>query len=332
MSDKIKLQASLTPQEVADMLKISKNMVYELVKRKELPGYRVGNKLRVDPDDVKSYIDSSRTAAPAPAAAPKTERWNPLLSESAPVWNGFIISGKDLALDILSRRLEEYRPAQRILRSYLGSYNGLYGLYNDEVQMAAAHLWDGATGEYNKPYIRSLLPGTPVVLMNLAYRIQGFYVLKGNPKNIRTWEDLKRPDVSFANREKGSGTRILLDEHLRLMGMRGERLKGYGRVCLTHLAAAAVVARGGADAALGIEKTAAQVGNIEFIPLQKERYDLVFKQENGAEPLCRAAADIVRSQEFREELQSIGGYDVSETGTISEDFPGRTQAASVPRA
>ena len=311
------LQTALTPQEVADMLKISKNMVYELIKRKELNGYRVGNKLRVDYNDVKTYIDSSKTANTETTAAQKR---NPLLSEYAPVENGFIICGKDLALDILSRRLEEYHPEQRILRSYIGSYNGLYSLYNDEVQLAAAHLWDGETGEYNKSYIRSLLPGTAAVITNLAYRVQGFYVLKGNPKNIHTWEDLKRPDISIANREKGSGTRILLDEHLRLMDIQGEQIKGYSRVCLTHLAAAAVVARGGADVALGIEKTAMQVGKVEFIPLQKERYDLVFKKQYYNDFLYQAASDIIRSPEFRIELQSIGGYDVSETGTVSDDF------------
>ncbi|MVB10694.1 PBP superfamily domain protein [Caprobacter fermentans] len=314
MNQPAKELTALTPQEVADLLKISKNLVYELIKRKELNGYRIGNKIRFDYSDIRAYLESAKTG---PGKADKNAGRNPLLSEREPVENGFVLCGQDLALDLLSRRLEEFREGQRILRSYIGSYNGLYGLYNNEVQLATAHLWDGKTGTYNTTYLRSLLPGTAVVSVNLAYRMQGFYVQKGNPKNLCSWEDLKRSDITIANREKGSGTRILLDEHLRLLGLEGTQIKGYNRACLTHLAAAGAVARGGADAAVGIEKTAMQVDSIEFVPLQKERYDLVFKKENLSKPLFRQTLETVRSPEFRAELQAIGGYDVSETGMLT---------------
>jgi putative molybdopterin biosynthesis protein len=144
----------------------------------------------------------------------------------------------------------------------------------------------------------------------------GMYVREGNPKGIRGWEDLARKDVSIVNRERGSGTRVLLDEHLRKLGIDPQAIQGYHRECLTHLAAAGAVARGGADIAIGCENAMLQVRGLEFIPLQKERYELVIKRENLSKPLFETAIRIVRSAEFREEVSSFGGYDVTETGTI----------------
>jgi DNA binding domain, excisionase family len=314
MNDNI-LQKALTPQEVADMLQISKNTVYELIKRGELNGYRVGNKVRVDLEDIKAYKGETKSAGFEPVSeAPKK---NPLFNEYVPVENGFVICGQDIMLDNLSLRLEQMtRPTQRVLRSYISSYNGIFALYNDEVQVAAAHLWDGNTGEYNVSYIRSMLPGTPAVIINLAYRMQGFYVPFGNPKGIHTWEDLRRPDITISNREKGSGTRVLLDEHLRLLGIDGNHIQGYQRECPTHLACAGVVARGGADVALGSEKTAMQVSKLEFVPLQKERYDIVFKKANINKPLYQAVVRLLQSPDFVAEMTAIGGYDTTETGKI----------------
>lgn len=314
MNDNI-LQKALTPQEVADMLQISKNTVYELIKRGELNGYRVGNKVRVDMEDIEAYKSGTKSVSYEQDL--ETPKKNPLLNEYAPIENGFVICGQDIMLDNLSLRLEQMMlPTQRVLRSYISSYNGIFALYNDEVQVAAAHLWDGNTGEYNINYIRSMLPGTPAVIINLAYRMQGFYVPLGNPKGIHTWEDLRRPDISISNREKGSGTRVLLDEHLRLLGIDGSNIQGYQRECPTHLACAGVVARGGADVALGSEKTAMQVSNLEFVPLQKERYDIVFKKKNMEKPLYRAIVHLLQSPEFVAEMAAIGGYDTAQTGKI----------------
>ncbi|GAB6086086.1 substrate-binding domain-containing protein [Alkaliphilus crotonatoxidans] len=297
----------LTPQEVAEALRITKNTVYELIKRGELAGYKVGKKIRVDYHAVEAYKNKTKVQpeelAPAATPAPRDIENNSL-----------VICGQDLLLDILSRYLEQHPNGVRTLRSFVGSYNGLFNLYQGSVQATAAHLWDGDTDQYNTPYVRRLLPGIPALLIRLCSRIQGFYVPKGNPKGIKGWEDLKRRDLTMVNREKGSGTRILLDEHLRLLGLSpGE---GYHREYLSHLAVASAVSRGEADWGLGNEKTASQIDDIEFIPLQLEHYDLVIKKECKEMAPYQAILEIVSSAHFKNELLGIGGYDLSETGKI----------------
>lgn len=182
--------------------------------------------------------------------------------------------------------------------------------------MATAHMWDGKTGEYNVPYIERMLPGTPAVIIRLASRIQGFYVAKGNPKNIKDWNDLCRSDITIINRERGSGTRILLDEHLRKMGISGKSINGYMREFHSHLAIASSVARGDADLGIGNEKSCLQVQGIDFIPIQKEQYDMVIKKEDLNLPVFDAVFEILHSDEFKFELQGLGGYDLTELGKV----------------
>lgn len=310
---------SLTPQEVADILKIAKNTVYELIKRGELNGYRVGKKVRVDYKDVVAYKNKTKSikdemTTPEPAWADVFSA--PLDAEERPPEKGFVICGQDIVLDVLSRFLEQHPLGVRPLRSYYGSYNGLYALYKGEVQVASAHIWDGDSNTYNIPFVRAMLPGTPAIVIHIGKRTEGFYVAKGNPKNIKGWDDLRRVDISIVNRERGSGSRILLDEHLRLLGVLGKTLKGYGRECLSHLAVASTVARGGGDLGLGNEKAAMQVSNIDFLPLQDESYDLVIRKEDLDSPPFKAILEIVRSAAFRAELEGIGGYDLTNLGKI----------------
>ncbi len=309
---------ALTTQEVADILKIAKNTVYELIKRGELNSYRVGRKVRVDVKDVDEYKNKTKSIKSNNQSSTIKNNWitNPLLNEELTQTSGFVICGQDILLDILSRYLQMHPNGVQALRSYVGSYSGLYALYNGNVQMATAHLWDGDTGQYNVPFVRRMLPGIPAVIIHLACRLQGFYVAKGNPKGIVGWEDLKRKDITIINREKGSGTRVLLDEHLRKLGIPSRSIKGYTRESTSHLAIASTVARGGADIGIGNEKSGLQVNGIDFIPLQTERYDLVVKKEDINEAPFQAVFEILRSQDFKMELEGIGGYDLTEIGII----------------
>jgi len=314
--------SSLTPQEVAGILKIAKTTVYELIKRGELNAYRIGRKVRVEQSDVEEYKRKSKklnnsTNNQVLNIYNSSEEKLPQIEYNEVSYNkGFLICGQDILLDILSRYLEQHPKGTKTARSYIGSYRSLVNLYEGEAQVATCHLWDGRTGEYNVPYIERLLPGTPAVIVHLACRMQGFYVQKGNPKVIKSWKDLKRNDIIIVNREKGSGARVLLDEHLRLLGISGNTINGYTRECLTHLAVASAVSRGGADLGLGNEKAGLQVKGIDFIPLQKERYELVMKKEDMSKPPFQALMEIIRSEEFKMELEGIGGYDLSETGKI----------------
>lgn len=309
---------ALTPIEVAEILKISKNTVYELIKRGELNSYRVGKKVRVDTSDVEAYKNKTKSNKINNLSIDKisavTSKPEAIIAEEKQFNNAIVICGQDVMLDILSRQLERYCGGVQILRSYIGSYNGLYSLYQGNVQVATAHLWDGDTGEYNIPYVKRLLPGTPAIIVHLACRMQGFYVAKGNPKGVKGWEDLKREDITIINREKGSGTRILLDEHLRIMGINHSSIKGYDRECFSHLAVASAVARGGADIAVGNEKNGQQVKGIDFIPLQNERFELVVKKEDLNKSYFQSIINILNSDEFKMELEGIGGYDLTDLG------------------
>lgn len=316
----IENNTALTPQEVAQMLKITKNTVYELIKRGELNGYKVGKKIRVDLKDVEDYKNKTKNTAEIshrPINKDDLSYSNMFYPGNADTNDGFVICGQDVLLDILSRHIEFHCPGIRTFRSYVGSYNGLLALYLGKVQAATSHLWDGDSNKYNIPFVRRLLPGIPTVIIHLACRMQGFYVLQGNPKKIQGFEDLKRPDITMVNREKGCGTRILLDEHLRLLNITGNNIKGYNTTeYFSHLAVASAIARGEADLALGNEKTSLQVKGIDFIPLQKERYELVIKKENMYDSPFKSIIEIIRSKEFKTELSGIGGYDLTETGNI----------------
>ena len=308
----------LTTQEVADMLKIAKNTVYELIKRGELNAYKVGKKVRVDLKDVIEYKNRTMamytgpSTAEARSAAKHTVKPFTELTRAG----SFVICGQDVILDILMRYLQFHSSGVQALRSYVGSYHGLYLLYHGEVDISTVHLWDGETGEYNISYVKKMLPGIPTVIIHMASRLQGFYVQKGNPKGIHGWEDLKRSDISIINREKGSGTRVLLDEHLKLMGVNASGINGYHRESTSHLAIASTVARGGADLGLGNEKSALQASGIEFIPLQTEQLDLVCRREDFNRPEIQAIMNILNTQEFQLELEGIGGYDLNNIGKI----------------
>lgn len=308
---------ALTAQDVADILKIAKNTVYELIKRGELNSYKVGRKVRFTLSDVEEYIANSKCIQKPLSGKIVNSKHSPLTAPAPMIaGNDFIICGQDLMLDVLSSQIEKLSPATRTLRSYIGSYNSLVALYQGHVQVATAHLWDGDTGDYNIPYVRRLLPGIATVIIHLTSRIQGFYVPKGNPKQIYTWSDLSRPDLSIINREKGSGSRILLDENLRLLGLSGQSINGYRRESQSHFAVASTVGRGGADVGVGQEKVANQVKGVDFIPLQKERYELVIKKDDFNSSPVQTILEILRSEEFRLEFEGINGYYIEEMGNI----------------
>jgi DNA binding domain, excisionase family len=307
-------KTALTAQEVADILKIAKNTVYELIKRGEINHYKVGRKVRFTQADVDDYIASFRRVGPAVTARSDEIAWATLALP--PSTRNFIISGQDIMLDVLSNYLSRHPLGRPTLRAHIGSYNGLTALYRGEVQAATSHLWDGDTGEYNTPFVRRLLPGVRAVIIRLTWRTQGLYVAKGNPLSLSGWQDFVRPEVTMINRETGAGSRVLLDEHLRLLGVYGRDVKGYSTEGQSHHAVASAVGRGQADVAVGHQKAAEQVDGVDFIPLQTERYDLVVKREDMGESVIKALLEILRSPGFKQEFESMGGYDLSDIGEI----------------
>lgn len=302
---------SYTPEEVAKILKITRYTVYEMIKRGDLSAYHIGRKVRVEAPDLESYIKKSKGYSPASQAQPTKPVDIPSTAQ-----DGFIICGQDVILDILARHLEKEMPNIRFLRDHIGSIDGLLALYRGTANVVTTHLWDSETNSYNVPYVRHLLPGHRTIILNLTYRTEGFYVAKSNPQSITTWTDLSRTGVRFVNRERGSGARVLLDEQLRLLDIDHQSISGYEHEEMSHLAVASCVARGEADVGLGAEKAALQFKDLDFVPLQKERYDLVIRKEDADKPQFKALTAVLLSNAFRKEVSGMGGYDLTQTGEV----------------
>ncbi len=227
-----------------------------------------------------------------------------------------IFCSHDLALNLLVTKLKQRSPEIDIGVTYAGSLGGLIALQEERADMAGIHLLDEETGEYNYPYIKHILPGLEMAIVHLAYRVQGLMFATGNPRQIKDFEDLRRPDITFINRQKGSGTRVLLDLQLRQYGILPSEVKGYGREMDTHLAVAVSIARGEADVALGIE-AAAHAQGLDFLPLSRERYDLVIPIAHYRSKLLSPLLEIITSSEFKQLVTDVGGYDTSQTGATT---------------
>ena len=221
----------------------------------------------------------------------------------------------DLSLEILRELL--LIPPGRIdlLISTQGSLGGLLLLAEGFAHLATCHLLDPETGTYNRPYTDKFLPGRPVRLLHVAGREQGLMVEKGNPKAIRGLSDLTREDVVFVNRQRGSGTRILLDQLLKEGGVGSQMIRGYRREEVNHMTVAAAVKSGLADAGLGIKPASAAL-DLGFIPLAHETFDLVIPEEAMEDPFTLRVTEAVASKEFRKRLDELGGYDTSISGDI----------------
>ena len=230
------------------------------------------------------------------------------------------IGSHDLTLDLLSSHLSKGQTGLSLASSNVGSLGGITALARGEAHMAGSHLLDEETGEYNISYVRQYLPGHEIVVMNLVHRVQGLIVPKGNPKDIKSLEDLASNSVSFINRQRGSGTRVLLDFKLKEMGLSPEEIDGYDREDFTHLAVAAAVAGGRADTGLGI-LSAANAMDMDFVPLLSEQYDLIIPKEFFEGEKLRPVLEMIRSNEFRNAVDALGGYDTTSMGKVIAEIP-----------
>jgi putative molybdopterin biosynthesis protein len=223
------------------------------------------------------------------------------------------IGSHDLTLDLLAQFLAEHD--RRLASANVGSQGGLIALRRGEAHLAGSHLLDTESGEYNISYIRQYMPNTPVKILALVGREQGLLVRRGNPKGMKGLEDLKRPDVQFVNRQRGAGTRVLLDYHLDLLGIGHESVSGYTQEEYTHLSVAAAIVSRRADCGLGIA-AAAQALDLDFIPLFQERYDLVIPKLYVESELLAPLLGLLTDRGFREAVSRLTGYDVSVMGTV----------------
>lgn len=226
------------------------------------------------------------------------------------------IGSHDNALDLLANILKKRHPKYSLSSAHVGSMGGLMALKKGEAHIAGTHLLEEETGEYNVPFIKRLLGDKKTTLINLVYREQGLLVPKGNPKNVKGFDDLTRSDIIFVNRQAGAGTRLLSDKCLKELGIDPHTVKGYEREEYTHMGVASAVLTGVADTGLAILASARAL-NLDFIPVAKERYDIAIPGEFLDLEMVRNLLTIVREdEEFKKLVASLGGYDISDMGKV----------------
>lgn len=225
------------------------------------------------------------------------------------------IGSHDPLLDELADLLHRRNPAHFMASSHTGSMGGIMAVRRRETHVAGIHLLDEKDGSYNESYIRKYFPGGGVRLVECVGRTQGIMAAKDNPKQITGIESLVLPEIRYVNRQKGSGTRILVDYLCRKHRLDTASIYGYEREEFTHTSVAAQIASGSADAGMGIYSAAKMYG-LAFIPVCTEQYDLLIPDSAWETPLVQEMLEILRSREFAEKLQQLGGYTLQSPGTV----------------
>lgn len=282
---------------------------------------RVGSRLIARPltgvDGLRAVADGFVTAPAASSGRtiPVTLEVDPRLIDST-----VVVAGCDPALALVGAHLTRHYPSFRLVWVQAGSLAALGALRRGEVHLAGSHLRDPLTGEENVPIVRRELPERRVAVVTLSRWQQGLIVARGNPRGIADGADLLRPDVTVAGREPGSGGRTLLDRLIATAGGTPEGVRGYTHAYPSHLAVAEAVAAGLADTGPGIE-AAARAYDLDFIPLQDERFDLVIPVELLGFPPVEALLTVAAGRACRAEVEALGGYDSSAAGTLVAELP-----------
>jgi putative molybdopterin biosynthesis protein len=225
------------------------------------------------------------------------------------------IGSHDLVLDLAASALRASDPGLTLASSNVGSLGGLVALRDGLCHLAGSHLLDPETGEYTLPYLpRVFGAGADVVVVRLVHRAQGLIVAPGNPLGLTGLDDLSRPGLRYVNRQRGAGTRVLLDHELCRRGVAAHGIVGYQRAEHTHLGVAAAVAAGRADTGLGI-LAAARAFGLDFVPVVEEPYDLVLTREAHDSALLAPLWELLADEKFRAAVESLGGYSCTHTGT-----------------
>ncbi len=226
------------------------------------------------------------------------------------------IGSHDNIIDVLANLLHKGSQAVRLSSAHVGSMGGIMAIKRGETHFAGSHLLDEETGEYNISFIKRFLTNIPLQLVNLCHRQQGLIVAKGNPHGIKGFQDVADNSLSFVNRQNGAGTRLLTDKTLRDMNLSPAAINGYEHEEYTHMGVAASIANGSMDCGMGI-LAAAYALNLDFVPVAEERYDLIIPKEFLEDDKIAALLNLIcNSQEFKELVSTLGGYDLRDSGKV----------------
>ncbi|MFJ7728406.1 substrate-binding domain-containing protein [Neobacillus sp. NPDC097160] len=300
-------EKAYTPDEVAQIFQISKHTVYELIKRGELQAFKIGNKMRIENAELERFKENMKAPAKKQPAEQSSPRSNTIIPIRLSGSHDFLVEhfAKQAARDL----------NLQIQPSFIGSLEGLMMLYRGQSDIAAVHLLDPASQEYNLPFIHQLFVYESILVIRLAVREQGFIVAKGNPKSILDFTDLTRKDIQFINRQKGAGTRFLLDSKLSGYGINPSKINGYGNEEWNHLSAASYISRGIADVTFGIHSAASHLG-LDFVPVAKEQFDLVFRFTAENKHSLTELIQYLQSASFKDSLHDLEGYSIEDLGKI----------------
>jgi putative molybdopterin biosynthesis protein len=219
------------------------------------------------------------------------------------------IGSHDILMDHLNDLMAKRSEGYSVSSAHVGSLGGIMAVRRGETHIAPTHLLDEKTGTYNIPFVNKYLKGQDLVLLKGIIRYQGLYVQKGNPLNIQGIRDLAEKDLIFANRQKGSGTRTLLDYYLKKEGVSSADISGYQNELTTHTNVALSVLAGNSQAGMGIQSVGDLMG-LDFIPLAKEEYDFLIPKKYLDEPRVKYFIQCVTSQDFKLKLEELGGYEL----------------------
>jgi excisionase family DNA binding protein len=298
-------QPFFTVQEAARYLRLNPRSVYLLAQRGAIPATRATGKWLFPVRLLDEWLESSARAPRASAGGPPPAAPGALL----------LAGSDDPALDLLPDALAAQPGAPALFRATLGSAGGLQALGAGRADVACAHLVDGSPGEYGGPAIQRYLEGRAVVVVTCFHRELGLVVWTGNPKKLGGVADLGRRGLRFVNRQAGSGTRAFLDQALAAVGLGPEAVAGYRDAVSTHWAVGLRVLRGEADAGLAT-RAVANAMSLGFVPLTRERFDLVVPKDAYFRPPIQALLETVRSARFQRGLDRLGGYEWSQAGRV----------------
>jgi len=295
----------MNTKEVAKYLGIHEKQVYALIKSKRTPSTRVTGKWIFPKKLIDEWIKSNAQKGLGQAR-----------EKSKRIEGALLASGSnDPILDMVHTYMKESYPEFYIFSSNTGSTEGLKALNKGYTDIAWSHLLEPKTGEYNIPFLPTYLPDVQPVVVNLFYRDLGFIVASKNPLGIRGFEDLAQKEIRFINRQKGSGTRVLLDYYLKRLRLSASKIKGYEKEAYTHFEVGLSILNGSAN--VGITSIAAsKLLGLDFIPITRERFDMVLDQKTFFGKNVQAFIELLHSRDFREKVQRIGGYDPKESGRV----------------
>jgi len=295
----------MNTKEVAKYLGIHEKQVYALIKSKRIPSTRVTGKWVFPKGLIDEWIESNAKIG-LEKARQKTRR----------IEGALLASGSnDPILDMLQTYMKKSYPDFYIFSANTGSTDGLKALNMGYTDIAWSHLFDPKSGEYNIPFLSIYLPNVKPVVVNLFSRDLGFVVAPKNPCHIRGFEDLTQKRVRFINRQKGSGTRVLLDYHLKRLKISSSEIQGYEREIYTHFEVGLSILSKEADVGIATIAVSKLLG-LPFIPITRERFDMILDQSTFFGKGIQAFIEILNSEGFRNRVEGLGSYDFKNSGKI----------------